>query len=132
MALTANYVLYWETFSRIWISFLFHVSTSSYKRRAQYITLESEKERFYRYLKTVITSEWKEKKKLSFFIRGVARILTGQRRLTKESTKFYEGPIMGCDWRNFWNLSLNISLKLIILPWFLATWKKTGYSLNPK
>ena len=46
MALIANYVLYWETFASAWVSFLFHVSTSSYKRRARCITLESETKGF--------------------------------------------------------------------------------------
>ena len=89
MALIANYVLYWETFQLMWTSFLFHVSTSSCERRARCITLESETERFYvhTYLRTAIISEWKEIKKFSFFIRDVARILTGQRRSTKRGHK---------------------------------------------
>ena len=88
-ALIANYVLYRETFSRIWISFLFHMGASSYERRAQCITLESETERFYvhTYLRIVMTSEWKEINFFSFFVRGVAWILMGLGRLTKRGHK---------------------------------------------
>ena len=96
MALIANYVLYWETFSRIWTSFLFHVRTSSYERRAQFVTLESEISFYvHTYLRTVITSEWKEMKKFSFFIRGSARILTELGRLTKRGHKVLLGPHNG-------------------------------------
>ena len=68
MALIANHVLYWETFSSIQTSFLFHMRISSYEIRAQCITLESETERFYvhTYSRTVIASDWKEMKKFSF------------------------------------------------------------------
>ena len=74
--------------------YLFHVSTSSYDCRARCVTLESETERFYvhTYLRTVITSEWKERKTLSFFIRSVARILMGQRKLAQRRHKLLRRP----------------------------------------
>ena len=95
MTLIAYYVLYWETFLRTWISFFFHVSTSSYECRARCITLEPETERLHihTYLRTVITSERKETKTFSFFIRGVARILMGQGRLTKRGHKLWKLPL---------------------------------------
>ena len=98
MAIIANYVLYLEIFLRIWISFLFQVRISSYECRARCVTLESEMERSYvhRYLRTVmlITSEWKEIEKFSFFIMGIAWILTGLGKLTKREHKLW-GPHNG-------------------------------------
>ena len=134
MAVIANYVLYWETFLRMWISFLFHVSTSSYERRARCITLETETEMFHvhTYLRTVITSEWKEMKKFSFFIRSVARILTGQGRLTKRGHKLLQRPHNGVQLEKVLKIVFENVSKVDFIIVISGDLKDIGCSLNPK
>ena len=134
MELIANYVVYWEMFSRIWISFLFHVRTSSYERRARCITLESETERFYvhTYLRTMITSEWKEMKKFSFFIRGVARILTGLRRLTKRGHKLLWEPHNVVRVEKIFKIAFENISKIDYIALVSGYIKDIGYSLKLK
>ena len=72
------------------------MSTSSYERRARCITnLKWKSFIFIQYLITVVTSKLKEVEKFSFFIWGVARILTGQEKLTKREHKLLRGPHNG-------------------------------------
>ena len=133
MALIANYVLYWETFSRIWISFLFHVSTSSNEHRSQCITLESETEKFYvhTYLRTVITSEWKEMKKVFLFHQGHSKDFDGTGKVDKKRAQtFTRTPWWGLSGENLENcLSKCLQNWLYCLGYRL---KDIRYSLNPK
>ena len=114
--------------------FLLHVSTSSYERRARCITLESETERFYLHTncRTVITSEWKEIKMFSFFIWGIARILTGQRSLTKRRHKLLRRPHNGLLVEKILKVVFENVSKIDYVAPVSGHLKDIGYSLNPK
>ena len=79
----------------------------------------------------MVTPELKEMKKFSFFIRGVARIIAGQRRLTKIGHKlllgphngFREGKILKFDFENVSKIDY-----IILVSGHL---KDIGYSLIP-
>ena len=132
MALIPNFVIYWETFSRIWISFLFQVSTSSYERRARCITnLKWKSFIFIQYLRTVVTSKLKEMKKFSFFIWGVARILTGQGKLTKREHKLLRGPHNGARVEKILKIAFENVSKIDYIALVSGHLKDIGCSLNP-
>ena len=96
--------------------------------------MASETQRFYvhTYLKTVITSEWKEMKKLSFFFRGVARILTRQGRLIKREHRLLRGPHNGVQVEKVLKIAFGSVSKIDYITLISGHLKDIGCSLNPK
>ena len=84
------------------------------------------------YLRTVITSEWKEMKKFSFFIRDAVRILTEQGRLTKRGHKLLWGPHNGVQVKKVFKIAFENLSKIYYITLISCYLKDIGCSLNPK
>ena len=71
-------------------------------------------------------------KNFSFFIRGVARILTRQGKFTKRGHRFLWGPHNGAQVENILKLAFEKVSKINYILLVSGHLKNFGYSLNPK
>ena len=148
IALIANYVFHWETFSRIWISFLFYVGTSSYERRAQFITLEIWNGKVLcSYIFENCDNLWMKRDEVFLFHQGRSqdfdwarevgktgahRILAGQGRLTKREHKLLWGPHNGVRVEKTLKTAFENVSKINYIALVSGHLKDIGYNLNPK